>query len=359
MRITEDGEKLYSVTELEQIMSKQLNENHRVLKNVYLVRFYPNDAKAFLELHFLCNRQMSEANVRKYAFAMYSDTFDRDCGESVILDKNAKICDGHHRLLALSRVANDNYYYDFYVKVGQNRSLYYDTGKRRTAGDGVSMMEDAAQCDIDILAANAGKALKVFASLNGYSSIKATVYLGNAVKAGRDMFTVFNSASEGIIDRKTRKSPKNGFSAAVLDQFLKGRITSTEVTHIYELFDRYTFAYSFKNKDVFKFNEYFNMAQNLEITYFGTKKVWSSAINCISDMKAGSQQKDCMYLISEAITNSCVVGKDSPVAYSSSPKYSENLKKFCKSIFNVAELINEYELLTNGEDKFWVSKVLV
>ena len=290
---------------------------------------------------------------------MCSDTFDSDCGEGIILDRNGKICDGHHRLRALSRVPDKNYYYDFYVKVGQNRSLYYDTGKRRTAGDAASMMEDTTQEDIDILEANAGKALKVFATLKGYPSISASLYLGNAVKAGRDMFKVFNAASESIHERKTRKNPKNGFSAAVLDQFLKGHITSIDVTHFYELFDIYTYAYNYKNKNVIKFNEFFNAAQELELKYFRTKNVWSSAIDCISEMKAGSQQKDCMYIVSEAITNSCVECKDRPVAYSSSPRYTESLKKFCKNIFDVSNLVNEYELLTNKEDVFWVSKVLV
>ena len=65
MRLTTDGEKLYEVKEIEQIMSQQLKENHRVLKNCFLVRFHPDEAKLFLEEHFLCNRSTSEANVRK------------------------------------------------------------------------------------------------------------------------------------------------------------------------------------------------------------------------------------------------------------------------------------------------------
>ena len=134
-----------------------------------------------------------------------------------------------------------------------------------------------------------------------------------------------NAATEGFLDRKTRKNPKNGFSAAVLDQFLKGRITSKDITCIYKMFDIYTYAIKFKDKNILKYNEVFNEAQRLEVEYFGTKKVWSTAIDSISSMKAGSQQKDCMFLISEAIT-SCVDGKDHPIAYSSSPRFSHFLE---------------------------------
>lgn len=155
---------------------------------VVLVSFSPAEAKSFIELHFLKNRVLSPSNVHNYTCHMEANKFERNIGQTIIIDSMGHILDGHHRLESLSRVKNKNYTYDFIVVCGANTSPFLDTGKHRSFVDAAAMAKQTTQQDMEILSSKGvGKALRVYSSMNAHSGMEKTSYIVNVLPSIRDV----------------------------------------------------------------------------------------------------------------------------------------------------------------------------
>lgn len=349
---TTESEEYMTATEFEECISEALKCGREFAYASYIVSFTPAEARSFYNKHYYKNRTLSEQNVRKYRNLMELDKFDRNIGNTILLDSKAHMLDAHHRLAALSEVENPSYSYQFIVVLGANPSVYIDTGKRRTPVDNVAMMENTTEDDMTILDGIAGKALKVYARMLGKKGAEATFYLADAIRNTREACQNFANAAGSFVGNN-RYLPTDGCIAGIFDQFLKGNIDSRDVAIIIGVLSKYNYALHLEKNPNTPFQRRTDArveAQDSEKKHFGTENIWSSLAENIKKIGSGQKkQQEQFYLVTTAIQH-CKSGDDVAVKTSLSSRYCEKVNECRRNAFDITKYKENYELIEKMED---------